>query len=100
MKFRIVLGMRHQHADAPRLLGLLCLRAATDHAAAAPRDELTPFHSMTSSARVSRVGGTVRPSAFAVLRLSARWNLVGCITGRSECFAPLSIRPVYLPAWR
>jgi hypothetical protein len=33
-------------------------------------DEVPPPHSITSSARASRVGGTVSPSAFAVLRLS------------------------------
>src|SRR5437762_4521649 len=33
------------------------------------RDELATFHSITSSARSSSVGGTVRPSALAVFRL-------------------------------
>ena len=37
--------------------------------AAEQRDELAAFHSITSSARASRVGGISRPSAFAVLRL-------------------------------
>src|SRR5262249_61266066 len=37
--------------------------------AAEQRYELAPFHSITSSARASRVGGTSRPSAFAVVRL-------------------------------
>jgi hypothetical protein len=52
------------------------------------------LYSMTSSARVSRVGGTVTPSVAAVLRLIASSNLVGCITGRSEGFSPLRTRPV------
>jgi hypothetical protein len=43
---------------------------------------------LTSSARASNVGGTVRPSAFAVLRLMANSNLVGCCTGRSAGVAP------------
>jgi hypothetical protein len=30
--------------------------------AAEQRDELAPYHSITSSARASSVGGTVRPS--------------------------------------
>jgi hypothetical protein len=34
-------------------------------------------YSITSSARASKVGGTVRPSALAVLRLSAKSYLVG-----------------------
>jgi hypothetical protein len=42
----------------------------------------------------SSAGGTVRPSALAVLRLTISSNLVGCITGRSAGFAPLRIRPV------
>src|SRR5262249_52774062 len=36
--------------------------------AARQRDELAPFHSSTSSARASSVGGTSRPSAFATIR--------------------------------
>jgi hypothetical protein len=40
--------------------------------AAEKPDELAPFHSITSSARASRVGGISSPSALAVLRLMAR----------------------------
>src|SRR4029077_12966664 len=40
-------------------------------------------HSITSSARASSEGGTSRPRAFAVIRLMARSNLVGCSTGSS-----------------
>jgi hypothetical protein len=50
-------------------------------------------HSITSSAMASRVGGIVRPSTLAVLRLTTNSNLVGCITGRSAGFSPLRIRP-------
>jgi hypothetical protein len=49
-------------------------------------------YSITSSARASSVGGTVRPSAFAVLRLITRSNLVGCSTGRSAGRSPLRMR--------
>src|SRR5947207_3709624 len=35
------------------------------------RDELRPFHSITSSARARSVGDSARPSAMAVLRLNA-----------------------------
>src|SRR5712664_2373140 len=59
-------------------------------------DELTPLHSITSSALASSVGGTVRPSAFAFLRLTTSWNFVGGSTGRSPGFVPLrtlSTRP-------
>src|SRR6266542_1046097 len=49
-------------------------------------------YSITSSARASSVSGTVRPSAFAVLRLSTRSYLVGACTGRSAAFSPLRMR--------
>src|ERR671936_294686 len=45
-------------------------------------------HSITSSARNRTDCGTVRPSAFAVLRLMTRSNLVGCSTGISPALAP------------
>ena len=57
--------------------------------AAEQRDELAPLHSITSSARASRVGGTSRPSALAVLRLITSSNLVGCSIGKSAGFAPV-----------
>ena len=49
-------------------------------------------YSITSSARASSCGGTVRPSAFAVFRLMVSSNLVGCITGKSAGFSPLRMR--------
>src|SRR5262249_8177773 len=56
------------------------------------RDELAAAtHSMTSSARASNGGGTVRPSAFAVIRFTIRSNLVGCSTARLAGFAPRRI---------
>ena len=39
---------------------------------AGQRNELTPPHSITSSARARSEGGIVRPSAFAVLRLKKK----------------------------
>jgi hypothetical protein len=50
-------------------------------------------HSITSSALTRSVLGTLRPSAFAVLRLMTNSNLVGSTTGRSDGLAPLRIRP-------
>ena len=38
-------------------------------------------------------GGTVRPSALAVLRLTTSSNVVGCSTGRSAGLVPLRILP-------
>src|SRR6516164_11667044 len=70
--FWIVLREGSQHADASWLIGLL--RARRDRprsrSAAEQSDELAPAnHSITSSARASSLSGTIRPSAFAVLRL-------------------------------
>src|SRR5262249_38387869 len=60
-----------------------------------PHDELAARdHSITSSARASRVGGTLRPSVRAVSALITSSNLLDCTTGRSAAFAPLRIRPV------
>src|SRR5262245_47108939 len=56
------------------------------------RHELAPLHSITSSARASRVGGTSRPRALAVLRLMASSYLVGFCTGRSAGFSPFRMR--------
>src|SRR5262245_26490683 len=61
--------------------------------AAEQRYELTPPHSITSSARCCKHHGTSRPSALAVLRLMTRSNLVGRTTGKSPGLAPLRIRP-------
>src|SRR5262245_3303666 len=57
-------------------------------------------HSITSSARVSNIGGTVRPIAFAAIRLIASSNLVGCSTGKSPGFAPRRILSTYATARR
>src|SRR6516225_8375032 len=53
------------------------------HRAAEQQHHLAARHSMTSSARARIDGGTVRPSACAVFRLTTSSNLVGCWTGRS-----------------
>jgi hypothetical protein len=80
LPFHIVRGYIREHADAPHALALLRARRERPRrrCAAEQRDELASFHSITSSARASRVAGTSRPSALAVLRLMASWNLVGC----------------------
>ena len=59
-----------------------CARAASGHAAAAPPSSVMNSrrsHSITSSARASSVGGTSRPSAFAVLRLMTSSKLGGLL---------------------
>ena len=49
-------------------------------------------YSITSSAVVRSVGGTVRPSALAVLRLMTVSYFVGAYTGKSAGFTPLRMR--------
>src|SRR5262249_12784840 len=61
--------------------------------AAEQRDETAAFHhSITSSARCSNGSGMLRPSAFAVLRLTTSSNLLDSWTGRSPGLAPLRMR--------
>src|SRR5262249_37297510 len=48
-------------------------------------------HSITSSPRASSDGGTVRPSACAVIKLTTSSNFVGCSTGISPGFVPRRI---------
>jgi hypothetical protein len=55
--------------DRQRPLLRACCERPHPRSAAEQRDELTPVHSITSSARASSVGGISMPSAFAVLRL-------------------------------
>src|SRR5690349_21047643 len=49
-------------------------------------------HSITSSARASREGGTSRPSALAVFKLTTNSNLFGAWTGSSSGFVPRRMR--------
>src|SRR4029077_14981124 len=97
LPFWIIRGLRHEHADTPHPRALLRARAQRKYgggAAAQQRDELAALHSITSSARASSMGGTVRPSALAVLRLITSSILVGCYTGKSAAlgaFNSLSI---------
>src|SRR5262249_10729092 len=62
--------------------------------AAEQRDEFASPHSITSSARASSDGGTVRPSTLAAWALMTSSNFVDCTTGRSAGFVPLRMRPV------
>ena len=72
-------------------------RAHALHQKRCARLQVTGY-SITSSARASIEGGTVRPSAFAVFRLTISSNLVGCSTGVSEGLAPLRILSTYRAA--
>src|SRR6516162_1509467 len=75
----------HDHMDRPvRKVGLRMRRACDQHPRdrrpTEQRDKIASFHlrghSITSSARASRIGGTSRPSALAVFRLMINSNLV------------------------
>jgi hypothetical protein len=79
-------------ANCPTRL-LRARRERTSRRAAEQRDELPPPHSITSSARASSDGGTVRPSILAVWALMTSSNLLACTTGRSAGLAPLRMRP-------
>ena len=54
---------------------------------------VTNRYSITSSAAICKVGGTLRRSDLAALRLMTSSNLVSRSTGRSLGLAPLRIRP-------
>src|SRR5262249_13551772 len=82
-----------EHADPPYAPRLLRARRERPCGCgpAQQRDELASSHSITSSARASRVGGMVRRSALAVSRLTMKSNLVGCSTGMSAGLVPRRI---------
>src|SRR5262249_8889006 len=84
-----------QKPDDRESARLLCpCRERPCRRAAEQRDEVAPFHSITSSARPRSGNGIVRPSVLAVLRLMISSTFVDCMTGRSSGFSPLRIRPV------
>src|SRR6266436_58770 len=93
LRFRIVLGEPHQHADPPHPLALLRARRERPRGsrAAEHRDEPASVHSITSSARTKNDSGIASPIALAVRRLMISCNIVGCSIGKSPGFAPLSI---------
>src|SRR5262249_19682311 len=89
----IVLSRPEQQADPPHPpVRLRARHKRPPRCASEKRDECAPPHSITSSARASRLGGTVRPSAFAVLRLITISIFVARWTGRSAGFSPLRMR--------
>src|SRR5262245_34449945 len=94
LPFFVALGGECQDTDPAHPFGLLRAgRERPRRRAAKQCDERAPLHhSITSSARASSVGGTSRPSAFAVLRLMTSSYFVGACTGRSPAFSPLRMR--------
>ena len=68
-----------------RIRSACCARDNRHHCPTAQkRDELAPPHSITSSARARRVGGTSRFRAAAVLKFITNSYFVGACTGRSD----------------
>src|SRR6266545_1140236 len=89
----VVRGSRPDVPDTRRLARLLRARGERPRGRTAEqRDEFAAIHSITSSARASSVGGTSRPSALAVLRLTTSSNLTGAWTGNSLGFEPWRMR--------
>src|SRR6516162_6235943 len=96
LKFGIGRGAVHQHADAALRAGLRPRRERPRRRRTAEqRDERAPLHSITSSAVICMISGTVRPSALAVFKLMTSWYLVGACTGRSAGVSPLRMRSTY-----
>src|SRR5262245_35096686 len=90
LSFSIIGDGIHEYADPPhpRLLRP-CREWPRGRSAAEQRDEVAPpHHSITGSACASTDGGRSSPSAFAVVRLMVRSNLVGCSTGMSAGLTP------------
>src|SRR5215471_6393105 len=91
-----VVGLRGSDAeiayDGHRLLAASGNRPCDGGTAEQDRN-VAPPHSMTSSARARIEGGTVSPSALAVLSLTTSSNVVGCWTGISAGFSPLRTLP-------
>jgi hypothetical protein len=68
-----------------RMRSPCCALAASGHAAAVPPSsvmKVRALHSITSSARASRVGGTVMPSTLAAWTLITSSILVDCTIGK------------------
>src|SRR5262249_40093230 len=88
-------GARSKIPDGPQSRGLLRPRGERPNCPCPPepRDELaSSHHSITSSARSNNDGGTLRPSALAVLRLMVNWILTGSWTGSSLGSVPRKMR--------
>src|SRR6516164_8347854 len=87
----IMLGKCVQKHDPPHpRRSLRTRRNGPRRRAAEQRDELASrHHSITSSARASKIGEISKPKALAVLRLITNSNLVPCWIGKSDGFAPL-----------
>src|SRR5262249_47064689 len=87
-RYRLLAPAQPSRTDQIRCCGQLS--ALCQHAQ--HTRELKSSYSITASAVASSVLGTVRLSAFAVVRLMTSSYLVGACTGRSDGFSPLRMR--------
>src|SRR5262249_23094769 len=92
-KVRVEVRRRRTEHPDHRHRWLLCARGERprEGRAAEKRDERAASHSITSSARASSIGGTVRPMALAVVTLMTSSTLVGNSIGRSLGSSPFRI---------
>src|SRR5262249_10104560 len=79
----------HRHRGLLRARRERPRRRATEQ----PDELAPPYHSITSSARASSVGGNVMPRTLAVIRLMISSTFTACWTGRSAGLCPLKMRP-------
>src|SRR5215510_4854109 len=93
---------RHQDQSAstlpPKISALppkadMC--GATRDVCYGPKADIEPVYSITSSASSKNDSRIVRPSALAVLRLTASSYLFGACTGRLPVRSPLRMRSTY-----
>ena len=96
---RAIRGSTRPATCQNRRLKLSTIKGALHKSATSCREQMQQpclgkrqSYSITSSARASKVGGTSRPSAFAVLRLITSSYLVGACTGKSAGLSPLRMR--------
>ncbi len=83
LHFRIVLGIGHQHADAPHPLGLLrARRERPRRRAAEQRDELAPLHSITLSARATSPAGTSMADRLGGLEIDDQFEIGRLLYGK------------------
>src|SRR5262249_53072079 len=88
-----------QKADPVELSGLLRLDGKRCHKdGKGEHEERQRGHLITSSASISRDGGTVILSAAAVFRLMTSSNFIGCSMGRSAGLVPFRILSTYAAA--
>ena len=90
----IAFGQIHEDGDVAHAIVLLRVgrKRPRRRQAAGERDEISPPHSITSSARVISACGKVSPMAAAALRLTERVNFAGSCTGRSPGRVPRKMR--------